>query len=254
MGTEAFWVPAALSALSAGGQYYNQSQAQSKQNTAEVQALGNQQALRGQANAQVRNLTSKIANDTPQPLAAKATGDYVNVLRQNAAAGGAASTNPNQTFGAPTSSLPPVSAADSRYKAGTAAATQEVQDYGNTYADEMGKIDAATRLRQNEGLGMQTLAGGLNGLAQQSYGQNFVDQLRAQSAGQQNPWLSLGSNIVGGAANQLSKNPTAYFGGDQPPVNPLFMPNPGSPGSGYFGPLDAGNSGHGVSPWIGALS
>lgn len=251
MGTEAFWVPAALSALSAGGQYYNQNQAQSKQNTAEVQALGNQQALRGQANSQVRNLTSQIANDTPQAIAAKATGDYVNVLRQNAAGGGS-SANPNQTFGAPTSSLPPVPGGSSRYKAGTAASTQEVQDYGNTYADEMGQIDAATRLRQNEGLGVQTLAGNLNGLAQQSYGQNFVDQLRAQSAGQQNPWLSLGSNIVGGAANQLSKNPTAYFGGgDAPPVNPAYMPNPGSPGKGYFGNLDAGN---GLSSWIGALS
>lgn len=241
----AFLVPAALTALSAGGQYINSRNANNRENAAEVTALGDQQNLRGQANAQVNQLTSQIANDNPQALAAKATGQYVQELRDNAAGStqGGSTTNGTQTFGGSTSALPPVAGASARYNAGTAASQKEVQNYGDEYADEMGQIDAATRMRQNEGLAEQTTAGNLNGLSLQSYGQNFVDQLRSQTQGQQNPWLTLASNVIGGAGNQLAKNPTAYFGGSgaAPPVNPLLMPNPGSPGQGYFGNLDAGN-------------
>lgn len=210
----AFLVPAALTALSAGGQYINQKNANNKQDTAEIQALGDQQSIRGNANAQVRNLTSQIANDNPQSLADKATGDYISQLRTAAAGStqGGSTTSGPQTFGGSTSALPGVAGASTRYNAGTASSQKEVQQYGDEFANEMGQIDAATRMRQNEGLAMQTTAGSLNGLAQQSYGQNFVDQLRAQSAGQQNPWLSLASNLVGGAGNALSKNPDAYFG------------------------------------------
>lgn len=241
----AFLVPAALSALSAGGQYINQRNASNRADTAEVQSIADQQAARAQANAGIHQLTNQIATDNPNTLAAKATGDYVSQLRQNAAGAagqGADTTGGTQTFGQSTSSLPVVAGGSSRYNADTAASQKQVQDYGDEYANEMGQIDAASRMRQNEGLAMQTEAGNLNGLNLQSYGQNFVDQLRAQTAGQQNPWLSLASNIVGGAGNQLSKNPTAYFGGSAPPVNPAYMPNPGSPGSGYFGPLNAGGT------------
>ena len=53
---------------------------------------------------------------------------------------------------------------------------------------------------------MQTAGTNLNLLGAQSYTQNFVDQLKANAAGQQNPWLSLLSAGLGGAANALSKN------------------------------------------------
>ncbi len=59
---------------------------------------------------------------------------------------------------------------------------------------------------------MQTEGTNLNTLGMQSYGQNFVDQLRSQAAGQTSPWLSLFSNLVGGAGNAISKNPSGFFG------------------------------------------
>ena len=216
MGTEAFWIPAALTALSAGGQYVNQQQANSRQNAAEVQAIGNQQSLRDKANSQVRALTSQIAHNDPTAEAAKSTGDYVAALRKNAAGStqGGSTTGGTQTFGASTSALPPssVAGANARYGQSIASGQKEVQDFGDTYANEMGQLDAATRQRQNEGLAMGTAATGLNTLGLQSYGQNFVDQLRAQAAGQTNPWITLGSNLIGGAATQMSTNPDAYFG------------------------------------------
>jgi hypothetical protein len=46
----------------------------------------------------------------------------------------------------------------------------------------------------------------LNTLGAQSYGQNFVDQLRAQASGQANPWISLVSGLFGNAAKGYSMN------------------------------------------------
>lgn len=207
MGTEEFWVPAVLAAVSAGGQYANQQNATSRQNASEVQAIANQQALQSKANGQVKALTSQIAQDSPNAIAAQATGQYVNQLRKNAA--GTQTGNGNSSsilFGQPTSSLPTNVKGSSRYNAGTAASQNETQQFGNTLAGEMGNIDAATRLRQNEGLGQQTLGTNLNLLGAQSATQSFVDQLRSSAAGQQSPWVSLLSGVAGGAANTLSKN------------------------------------------------
>ncbi len=205
MGTEAFWVPTLMAAVSSGASYVNQQNATSRANNAEVQDIQNQQQLREQANSQVNKQTQNIASSSPQQLANKETGDFVKNLRQNvggSAAGAGGSTN----FGAPVSSLGSTPGASSRFASGTAAANKQTQQYGQTNAEEMSAVDSAVRQRQNEGLQMQTLGTNLNQLNAQSQMTGFVDQLRAKAAGQQSPWLSLFSNAVGGAANSASKN------------------------------------------------
>ena len=232
-GTEEFWVPAVLAAASAGTQYVNQSQANSRQQASTVQSIIDQQKLQSQGNSQVKALTSQIARNTPDQLASQATGKYVDVLRKNAAGtakGG--SGGASILFGQPTSSLPTNINANARYNTDTAASQNETEKYGSELAGEMGDIDAATRQRQNEGLAENTLGTNLNLLGAQSYTQNFVDQLRSTASGQQSPWLSLLSSTLGGAANTLSKN----AGGTKGPS--LFG------GSGYTAtgtPVDAGS-------------
>jgi len=210
-GTEEFWVPAVVAALGTGAQYVNQSQAQGRQNAAEVQAIGNQQNIRGNANAQVKALTDQIKNNSPAQVQAQATGDYVNTLRKNAAGstqGGPTNQGPTNG-GQSVSALAPVSGGSGRYNADTATSQKVVQNFGQTNAQEMGALDAAVRQRQNEGLAMQTLSGTLNGLGAQSYTQNFADQLRSQAAGQANPWASLFSNL----ATNYGKNAKGGGGG-----------------------------------------
>lgn len=208
MGTEEFWVPAVLAAASAGTQAINQSQANSRQQAAETQSILNQEQLRQQANGQVRQLTNQIAQDNPNQIAAKSTGDYVSQLRKNAAGSteGGSTKGGTQTGGASVSSLPAAAGADARYGQDLANSQKEVQDYGDTYANEMGALDAATRMRTNEGLAMGTEEGNLNTLGLQSYGQNFVDQLRSQAAGQPNPWVSLGAGLLGNGARAYAIN------------------------------------------------
>jgi uncharacterized phage infection (PIP) family protein YhgE len=221
MGTEAFWVPALMTAVSTGASYVNQQNANSRAQNTEVQDIANQQQLREQGNSQVKQQTQNIASSTPQQLANKETGDFVKSLRQNI--GGKAAGGPTN-FGAPVSSLGSTPGANSRFASDTAAANKQTQQYGQTNAAEMGAVDSAVRQRQNEGLQMQTLGTNLNQLNAQSQMTGFVDQLRAKAASQPNPYASLFSSALGGAANSASKN--GWFTKD-------------GPGSTGYGPADA---------------
>jgi|SRR5579863_672853 len=233
-GTEEFYVPALIAALGTGAQYVNQSQANSRQNAAEVQAIGNQQNIRGNANAQVKALTQQIANNSPAQIQAQATGDYVNTLRKNAAGstqGGPTNLNPTNG-GQSVSALAPVAGGSARYGADKATSQAAVQNFGQTNAQEMGALDAAVRQRQNEGLAMQTLSGTLNGLGAQSYTQNFADQLRAQATGQANPWVSLFGNLATNAGKNYKNGPTpstpsTNFDGSLSPTPSYNTPSPG---------------------------
>jgi hypothetical protein len=214
MGTEEFWVPAVLAAVSAGGQAINQSNANSRAQNVEVQGIQQQQQLRQQANDQVKNLTNQITQNSPQQLQNQEQSQFVNTLRKNAAGsaeGGSTSNDPNN-FGAPVSALQPTAGASARYKTDTAASQKESQAYGNTEAGQMSAVDAAVRQRQNEGLAMQTLGTNLNLLQGQSAMSGFVNQLRAQTANQTSPWASLFTGLLGSGAKAYSQDPTMFQG------------------------------------------
>lgn len=206
MGTEAFWVPAAIAAVSAIGQGVNQQNATKRSNNAEVQALANQQGFKNQANSLVNQQTRNIATSDPNALKNQEESAMVNTLRQNVGGStGTASKSPTN-FGAPTSALGPTPSGSSRYNADKAAAGTQVQNYGNTIAGQESALDSAIRQRQNEGLQMQTLGANLNTLNAQSMAQGFVDQLRAKAAGTTNPWVTMFTQGLGGLAGNMSKN------------------------------------------------
>ena len=208
MGTEEFWVPAVMAIVSAGAQYANTSAANSRSDSAAAQSIADQQAIREKGNQQVQQTVKQVAGDNPQALAAQAQAKYVQQLRSNAAGStqGGSTTNPT-LFGASTSALPPGTVGSKSFQADEANSQKQVEQYGDTEASEMGDLDAAIRMRQNEGLEQQTLATGLNTLGAESYGTNFADQLRTQVSGQTNPWLSLFSSLSSNAGQTLSKNP-----------------------------------------------
>lgn len=220
MGTEAFWIPAALAAVSAGGQYVNTKNAASRQDAGEAQSIRDQQQIQQEAAGKASALTKQIATNSPNQIAAKATGDYVSQLRKNAA--GASQPGAG-------SALAPAVGASSRYGADVAKSQQTVGDYGNNMAGEMGQIDAAVRQRQNEGLAQQTLGTDLNTLGAQSYTKNFVDQLRAQAAGVPSAWGSLASSLVGNLGSSMAKT-----GAFQPKVSNGILSSAADAGSGLI--------------------
>jgi hypothetical protein len=214
VGTEAFWIPAAIAALGTGANYVNQRNANNREQGVETQNILDQQALQQKGAGQAAQLTQQIAKDNPTAIQGQATGDYVAQLRKNAAGStqGGGTSPSSSLFGASVSALAPSTVGGSRYNAGTAASQQQVQDYGNNLAGEMGGIDAAVRQRQNEGLSMQDLATSLNTLGAQSNSTNFVNQLRAATAGQQNPWVSLVGNALQAGGSAAAAN-GAFAGG-----------------------------------------
>jgi hypothetical protein len=223
MGTEAFWIPAVIAAVGSGAEAYNQHQALSKQDTAEAQSIQDQQKIAAQASQASNKTISDIQKSNPNQIAAKATGEYVDQLRRNAAG----SAQPGAS-----SALAPVAGASSRYKGDVTKAQTESQSFGDTLAGQLGNIDAATRQRQNEALSMNTLGTNLNLLNAQSFGQNFVDQLRAQTAGQANPWVSLGAGLLksGAAAYAGSvKSPTKVPGFNIGQITDAAPAAPGGP-------------------------
>jgi hypothetical protein len=206
MGTEAFWIPAAIAAVSAIGSGANQYYANKRGQNAEAVALDNANNFKTKANADVNQLTQKIANNNPNAAANAEEGNFVSTLRKNVGGTtGSASTSPTN-FGAPTSALGPTPGANKRFNSDTAAANSQVQSYGNTNAGEMSAVDTAINQRKNEGLQMGTLSANLNQLNQQAYGQTFVDQLRAKTAAQPNPWVDMFTKGLGAASGGMSKN------------------------------------------------
>src|SRR6267378_3572976 len=117
MGTEAFWIPAAIAAAGAVGQGVNQMQATKRASNIEAESIANQGQLRKQATDQVKSLTQQIATNSPQQIANKETSDFVNTLRKNQAGSAqpGATSSSDTNFGAPVSALPPASGASSRY-------------------------------------------------------------------------------------------------------------------------------------------
>jgi hypothetical protein len=178
-------IPLALAAASEGLNYYNQSNTNNKQQDAEKNALLDQQAKQKQAAGIVQNQVNNVAKSTPQAEQAAATQGFINTLRSNA--GTSAAMNPA------------VTGANKRYNTDTAAATSGANDYSTGLANSMAGIVAPQRQRMDEGQGFQDTATQVGGVQQQAQQQAFIDQLKAKSI-QENPWMTLGSKVLGLAA------------------------------------------------------
>jgi len=197
MGTEAFWVPAAIAAVSAGAQGYNTISANNRAQASAAQGIAQQQALRQQASGQVGNTIRQVAASKPQQLAAKSTGDFLSTLRQNEAA-----SNP------PVSGQAAAPGANPRFAKENAANNSMLQTFGSTNAEDLGQMFGAIKQRQNEGLDMSTLGTDLGLIGAQSGNDMFVNNLRTAVAGQTNPYIGMGASVLGAGAKGLASNLT----------------------------------------------
>jgi hypothetical protein len=224
MGTEEFWIPAVMAALSTGAGAYNTIQSNQKGQASEVQGIEQQQALRQQAAGMVNKTVQNITQSNPQALQRQATGDFVSQLRNNEAA-----TNPtlNGTAATP--------GADPRAATGAAASNATVQGYGNTMAGNMATMSAAVRQRQQEGLAMGTLQTGLGNTGQQSGADSFITQLRTAQASQPNPWISLASGLGNTAAKGYAMNAGGGGASSLTPVAPANAIDYYTPTNGLYG-------------------
>lgn len=201
----AFLIPAIISAVGTGAAAYNSISANQRSQAQEAQGIQQQQALRQQAAGMVNKTIQNVAASNPAALQRQATGDFVSTMRANEAA-----TNPllSGTQGTP--------GANSRFAQDVNTANNTVQNFGANQAGDLAAMSAAVRQRQQEGLAMGTLQTNLGLTGAQAGSQAFLTQLRAATAGQQNPWLSLGAGLLSGGASAYSKNPTMFQSSNTP--------------------------------------
>jgi hypothetical protein len=194
-----------MQAAGTAAQYFNQQNANSRAQGAQADAIQNQAGFREQANSAVQKQINNVKNSNPGSIASSETGNFVNALRKNVNNPGGTTTPGDTNFGAPTSALAPTGGG-ARYKGDVAKANTQTADFGTSIAKEVGNIDSAVRMRQNEGLQQQTLGTNLNTIGAESYTKNFVDQLRATAAGQTNPWVNMFSKAMGTGASAMAMN------------------------------------------------
>jgi len=197
MGTEAIWIPLAMSALGAGANYYNQQQTAKKQDQTLAQQIRDQSAIQRQADARTGQMISQQARLTDQPQLQQQTAALTGQLKANQAQ----SVKPLQSAGA-------VSQA---YQNAGADAAQGISNYGNTTAGLMAGMAAPTLERQANTVNIDNYANDLGALGRKLQGQNYLDTLKFQSI-RQNPWIGLlGSGLQAGAGVYSGSSGSANF-------------------------------------------
>lgn len=189
MGSEAFWVPAAIAAVGAGVQQVDAHKTAQRQDEEAAQGIRIQGDTQQKADAQVAQNIKSLQGSSPEAARASAADAFLTQLRRNSA-----SANGSQVVGG-----------SARYKGDIADSTQNVADYGAKLADTQSRILAPNLQRQQEGQNSQQLAANLSEIGRQSNANQFLSQLRMRGI-TGDPWMQAGGSILEGAGNGLASS------------------------------------------------
>ena len=182
MGTEALWVPLAMTALAGGAQYYNTQQTANRQDNTLAASLRQEGQLQDQANAK----TSQLIQDTAKSSPTAAKTGLLDQFHQQMLANQGSSTN----------SLNQAGDTSAAYKKAATDAALGISQYGNTSANNIASIDAPGLQRQGEAQNMMKFGTQVGQLKQQSAADNFLAQMRLRAI-RPNPWVSAASEAAG---------------------------------------------------------
>jgi hypothetical protein len=212
-------IPLVISALSAGAEMYNNRQVAKEQDTAAIQGIQAQAANQRKADETVNASVDQLGQSTPEAARAQATNDFLGQLRRNRAQ--------SVTGGA-------LGSTSSRFNTDAAGAQKDIANFGEQNADLMGRINAPSLQREQEGVGMNRLSTDLGSIARNSAGDQFLTQLRMRSA-RPNPWVTAGAGLGTGAANGMATRAPKNKGPGTPST---YRDNPSVP-AGPYAPRNA---------------
>lgn len=190
MGTEEFWIPAAIAAAGAGVQQVDQHRTAQQQDEQAAQGIRIQGADQQKADAQVGQNIQKLQQSSPETARANAANAFLSQLRRNSAVATGSGA---------------VTGGSSRYRADLNTSGKDVADYGASVADTQSRIMAPELQRQQEGQNAQQLASNLSEIGRQSSADQFLSQLRMRGL-TGNPWLQAGGSILSGVGNGLASS------------------------------------------------
>lgn len=190
MGTEAVWVPLAISALSAGASVYNQQQQAHKAEDISNDLMRTQQRKQHEADALVNENVGRLKASTGDAERQASLQGFLQQLRQN--------SNP-QSGGVN------VPGASDRFQQDTASGKAAIQNFGTGRADIMSRIMGPTLQRINENAMTARTGSDVAGVAREASGDAWLQQLRQQK-NVLNPWISAASQFGNGVAGGMASS------------------------------------------------
>ncbi len=187
MGSEAFWIPAAIAAVGTGVQQVDAHKTAQRQDEEAAQGIRIQGDTQQKADAQIAQNIKSLQGSSPEAARANAANAFITQLRRNSA----------ESTGVP------VAGGSARYKGDIATSNQNVADYGANLADTQSRILAPNLQRQQEGQNSQQLAANLSEIGRQSQANQFLSQLRMRGI-TNDPWMQAGGSILEGVGNGMA--------------------------------------------------
>lgn len=190
MGTEAFWVPAIISAIGAGASAYQTRQVAKDQDQAAAQGINAQARKQREIDERVSSEIGALEGSSPEDERAQAMDKYMTQLRS-------ARGNMRGDAEVPT--------AGARYQQDAATSKAAIGNFGEKVADILARVQAAGDQRRNEGFSFARTGSDVAGVAREAQGEDFLNRLRMGGI-QRNPWVDAGGQALGGIASGMSAN------------------------------------------------
>jgi len=188
MGTEAFWVPLAISALGAGASAYNTHQTAQRQEEVAQNASMKQQRKQQEADARLNSELDTLSASGPDAERKASLDGFLQQLRANA---GTASGGSN------------VINASDRFKTDSATANAAIKNYGSGRADTLSRISAPGLQRQREGYDINRAVSDVQGIGRDANAEAFLSQLRLNSI-RPDPWISAAGQLAQGVGSGMA--------------------------------------------------
>jgi hypothetical protein len=188
MGTEAVWVPLAISALGAGASAYNQHQVAKRQEDEAQNASMTQQRKQHEADARLNQELSALSASGPDAERKASLEGFLQQLRANAGAAGGDSNVIN---------------ASDRFKKDSAASGAAIKNYGTTRSDTLSRINAPGFQRRREGYSINRAGDDVTGIGRDANAEAFLSQLR-MNAIRANPWLEAAGQVAQGVGSGMA--------------------------------------------------
>ena len=182
------WVATALIIVGAAVTTYNTIETQNRQDEQAVAGIQQQTKRQREADAQVDKTVAGLEQSSAQDARREALKSYTAALDAN---------KRSSTVG-----LPDGVGSDA-FKSASAAANDDVRQYGRTNAGLMATIEGAGTQRRNEGFAYGQLGTDLALTTRKAAGDDFINSLKLQGI-QRNPWLDFAGGAMSGAGGAMS--------------------------------------------------
>lgn len=175
------WWAVGIAVASAIGTAYQADRVASQQDRIAARNIQNQSRAEQTASAKVNEMLQRVAESNPQDARQQRMDEYLATLQQGAQEG-AINDGPG--------------AFSDAYRQSVAGAQAGLDEYGNTRAGLMARLDAPVIQRMNEGVLFDATANDIRGIGRNANQDDFLARLQIQGT-QANPWVQAGLGVAG---------------------------------------------------------